>query len=353
MGQTQAADALALYRMMRLIRRTEEILIAEYHPANEMRCPMHFCVGQEAAPAALSLQLRPDDVIMSHYRSHGYYLAKGAPLDAMIAEFYGKATGSNGGLAGSMELAHHGFHFYSGAIVGGPLGLAVGSAFAQRYRRGGSGISVAVFGDGAMDEGVSYEALNLAALHRLPILFLCENNRYAAHTPAPARAASHDLIARAAAFGVAVRRMPDKNPLELAAAMNVIVADIREGRGPFLLEVETYRFCGHVGPESDDHLDYRPVAEVDAAKASDPLAAMLRLARAAGVADAALEEVDASCDEQVWSAIRAAKAAPFPRFQDLRGIEAANGYAPVVRELIDAAPTRFLGGQAETRLRPY
>lgn len=352
MEHTREAVAVALYRMMRLIRRTEEILMKEYHPANEMQCPMHFCIGQEAAPAALSLHLHADDVIMSHYRSHGYYLAKGAPLDAMIAEFYGKATGSNGGLAGSMELAHHERHFHSGAIVGGPLALAAGSSFAQRYRPG-SALTVAVFGDGAMDEGVSYETLNLAALHKLPILFLCENNRYAAHTPSPMRAASHDLIARSASFGVPGRRVLDKDPLELTAAMKEIIAAIRAGRGPYFLEVDTYRFCGHVGPESDDHLAYRPEAEVQAALDSDPLPAMRRIARARGVPQAVLEDIDVSCDEQVWAAIKAAKTAPFPRTEDLRGIEAANSYAPVVHALIDAAPTQFLGGQAETRLRPY
>src|SRR5712692_5058661 len=101
MNDTPLRTRLQLYRMMVLIRRTEEILMAEYHPANEMRCPMHFCVGQEAMPAALAQVLRRDDVLMSHYRSHGYYLAKGAPLDAMVAEFYGKGTGSNSGIAGS------------------------------------------------------------------------------------------------------------------------------------------------------------------------------------------------------------------------------------------------------------
>src|SRR3954468_20430855 len=100
---------LAIYRMMYLIRRTEEVLMAEYHVKDEMRCPMHFCVGQEAMPAALAAVIRRTDVLMSHYRSHGYYLAKGAPLEAMIAEFYGKATGANKGIAGSMELGSHDF----------------------------------------------------------------------------------------------------------------------------------------------------------------------------------------------------------------------------------------------------
>ena len=116
-------EAERLYRLARLIRRVEEVLAAEYHPADQMRCPMHFCTGQEAMPAALAQLLRPEDHLVSHYRSHGYYLAKGAPLDAMVAEFYGKATGSNSGIAGSMELGSHEHNFYSGAIVAGPIGL--------------------------------------------------------------------------------------------------------------------------------------------------------------------------------------------------------------------------------------
>src|SRR5579871_6343527 len=145
-----------LYAMMYLVRRAEEMLMAEYHPADQMRCPIHFCVGQEAMPAALSGQLRSADVLMSHYRSHGYYLAKGAPLEAMVGEFYGKANGSNSGVAGSMELASHECHFYSGAIVGGSLLIPLGSAFAQKYR-GSDEISVAVMGDGSFDEGITYE----------------------------------------------------------------------------------------------------------------------------------------------------------------------------------------------------
>src|SRR5262245_42976663 len=181
MSDTALRTPLDLYRMMYLIRRAEEILMAEYHPADEMRCPMHFCVGQEAMPAALSCVMRRTDVLMSHYRSHGYYLAKRAPLDAMIAEFYGKATGANSGIAGSMELGSHDHNFCSGAIVGGSLFIPLGSAFAQRYR-GVDDISISVIGDGVFDEGITYEVFNLAALHRLPLLIICENNKYAAHT---------------------------------------------------------------------------------------------------------------------------------------------------------------------------
>jgi len=236
--------------MMYLIRRAEEILMAEYHPADQMRCPMHFCVGQEAMPSALARVIRPNDILMSHYRSHGYYLAKGAPLDAMVAEFYGKKTGANLGIAGSMELASHDHNFYSGAIVGGSLFMPFGGAFAQKYR-GVDDISVSVIGDGVFDEGITYEIFNLAALHRLPLLIICENNKYAAHTPIEKRQAVGKLAERAQAFGIPFEKH-DGNDVELLLqTLERIVPEIRAGKGPRCIEIATYRFCGHVGPGED------------------------------------------------------------------------------------------------------
>ena len=303
---------------MQRIRRIEEALIEAYHPANEMRCPIHFCVGQEAAPAALGMALHPDDVIYSHYRSHGYYMAKGASLAAMVAEFYGKQTGSNGGVAGSMELADHANHIYSGAIVGGMVGLAVGQAFAQKYLGGGA-ITIAAFGDGAMDEGINYEAINLAVLKQLPVLFLCENNLYAAHTPIAVRAGAAGIVQRAAAFGI---------------------------------EVETYRFCGHVGPERDDGLNYRPEAEVKARKAADPLLALRRkLERSA--AHNQLGAIDAKIEAEIVDAIAAARKAPFPDIAWAKTIVNSGNYDPVVKDLIEGSVGDFRGAQSESKLAPY
>ena len=149
MNSVSAATCFSLYKMARLIRRTQEILIEEYTAKQEMRCPMHFCIGQEGTPTALSPLLRAEDYIVSHYRSHGYYLAKGAPLTEMLAEFHGKVTGSNSGFAGSMELAHEEKRIFSGAIVGGPIAIAMGIAFAVKYREV-PGIVIAVVGDGSM-----------------------------------------------------------------------------------------------------------------------------------------------------------------------------------------------------------
>lgn len=323
----------------------------EYHPANEMRCPIHFCVGEEASPAALGLALTQDDVIVSHYRSHGYYLAKGAPLDAMVAEFYGKATGTNGGLAGSMELAHHESKIYSGAIVGGPAGLAIGSAFAQKYLEIPA-ITVAVFGDGAMDEGIGYEAINLAVLQGLPVLFLCENNGYAAHTSVGNRTHSPSIAGRAAAFGIDTMQIADADPEILHEQIAKLVAQTRFTKKPFFLEIDTYRFCGHVGPESDDGMAYRSPEEIKRRMAADPLSTLRRaIERTPAKND--LAAIDAAIEVEIVDAIARAKAAPFPSHEWAQSITLANTYDPVVKTLIEGPIAQFQGAQAETKLAPY
>jgi TPP-dependent pyruvate/acetoin dehydrogenase alpha subunit len=341
---------LELYRTMYLIRRTEEILMAEYHPADEMRCPMHFCVGQEAMPAALARVLRRDDVLMSHYRSHGYYLAKGAPLEAMIAEFYGKKTGSNLGIAGSMELASHAHNFYSGAIVGGSLFMPLGGAFAQKYNALDD-ISVAVIGDGVFDEGITYEVFNLAALHRLPLLMICENNKYAAHTPIEKRQAVNKLSERAQAFGIPFEKYDGNDALALSRVLERIVPEVRAGNGPRLIEVATYRFCGHVGPGDDGGMGYRDAEELEQWKARDPLAATRR-AVAAEVAPDELERLEREIDAEVHSAIAAAKRAGWADFEDIVAMNWSGEYASIVEFTTGDVPS-FKGRQSEALPGPF
>src|SRR2546425_11080699 len=163
-----------LYRFMLRLRRCEEALKREYHPAEEMRCPVHFCVGQEAVPAAVSLTLNPEDCLFSHHRSHGYFLAKGAPMEALFAELYGRETGANGGKAGSQDISMSSVNFYSGAILAGATSISVGAALGVKLK-GMPRVVVAGFGESATDEGVFWEAINLAALRKLPLVFLCEN----------------------------------------------------------------------------------------------------------------------------------------------------------------------------------
>ena len=348
-----ADTCVSLYKMSRLIRRTEEILLEEYVQKQEMRCPVHFCVGQEAGPAALSLLIHPQDFIVSHYRSHGYYLAKGAPLDAMIAEFYGKASGANGGLAGSMELAHHESHFYSGAIVGGPLGIAMGIGFALLYKSENA-IAVSVIGDGSLDEGVSYEALNLAALHKVPLLVLCENNLYAAHTPAAKRTLSRSLTERVRPFGLRTATLSGIDICRLYTNLRASIHELRAGEsGPIFVEIETYRYCAHVGGESDEWLDYRPAEEIAAWRARDPIVLARSDAMLRGTSDAALCLIEQDIEAEIAAAIEAAKQADSPKPSWASVQVWSNTYSSVVKEFTSGRFAEFESGQAEARLKPY
>lgn len=350
--------AARLYARMLLIRRVEEILAERYHEAAEMRCPMHFCNGQEAGPAAMAEHLLPHDAVYSHYRSHGWYLAKGAPLAAMIAEFHGKASGANGGMAGSMELAHHDSRFYSGAIVGGPVALALGHAFAQA-REGAGALTLAVVGDGAFDEGIGYECLSFAALHRLPLLVICENNGYAAHTGLRARGMPDQVAARAGAFGLPVQVLDGNDPLLLARRLGEAVARIRAGGGPEFCELQTYRTCSHVGPESDDGLAYRSAAELAKWRLRDPIPWLAQVLRADGVAEAAFAELRAAVDARVQAAYAAAQAAPPPDAEVLARLTLPAGDAQpaggtkACLPFVEVVETAFQAGQAEARLAPY
>src|SRR5438034_9684834 len=156
-GKGEAETARAILRFMLRLRMCEEALAREYHPADEMRCPIHFCIGQEAVPAALSQLIRKDDLLFSHHRSHGYYFAKGAPMRELFAEIYGKETGANGGRAGSQDISHTGSGFYSGAILAGSVSIAVGAAYGLKFRKTAR-IAVSGFGEGATDEGAFWEA---------------------------------------------------------------------------------------------------------------------------------------------------------------------------------------------------
>jgi TPP-dependent pyruvate/acetoin dehydrogenase alpha subunit len=338
--------------MMYLIRRTEEVLMAEYHPADEMRCPMHFCVGQESAPAALSLLVQKNDVMMSHYRSHGYYLGKGGPLPAMVAEFYGKTTGSNGGLAGSMELGSHEQNFCSGAIVGGSMLIPLGTAFAHKYR-GTKDISISVFGDGSFDEGITYESMNLAALHKLPLLIICENNKYAANTDIALRLGNPRLLPKVEAMGIPGEVVDGYDLEQLVGVLADAVAAVRSGGGPRYVEVETYRFCAHVGPQPDDYLEYRSTDEIAEWRSKDPLGRLRAQLMADPAASRQVAQIEAEVEQDVAAAVSSAKTAPFPSLEWALGVNWANTYAPIVEGFFREVQPAFRGGQNETRLEPF
>jgi TPP-dependent pyruvate/acetoin dehydrogenase alpha subunit len=306
------ADLERVYRSLRRIRRVEEE-IARVYPTDAIKSPVHLSIGQEAVSVGICEALRPEDAVFGTYRSHALYLAKGGDLRAMVAELYGKATGCAKGKGGSMHLVDVAAGVWgASAVVGTTIPHAVGYAYALHLRREPR-VVASVFGDGAVDEGVFYESLNFAALKRLPVLFVCENNGYAIHTHQRLRQHRADACARAAALGLPVERIEDGDVLRIAAAARAAVDRLRgSDAGPWFLECWTYRWKEHVGPGDDWHLGYRDPAEAAPWIARDAVAGMgERLAPAARAA------IDAAIEAEIADAFAFAEASPFPDAAEL------------------------------------
>lgn len=252
------------------IRRVEEA-IAENYSRREMRCPVHLSIGQEVPPVALCSQLNEKDHLYSNHRCHAHYLAKGGDLNAMIAELHGKRTGCCEGKGGSMHLVWpEAGMMGASALVGGTIPLGVGSALAFKMA-GEPRVAVSFFGDGASEEGVFFESMNFAQLKRLPMIFVCENNRYATYSHQRARQAHLDITRRAAAFGMKAMRVDGSHLETSVAAAEAAVTRARRGEGPTLIEFATYRWRDHVGPAEDTNIGYRTQEELDEWKARCPL----------------------------------------------------------------------------------
>ncbi len=300
-----------VYRLLYLIRRVEE-RVAEIYPSDKIRSPIHLTIGQEAVSVGVCLPLRPDDVVFGTYRGHGTYLAKGGDLNAMMAELYGKATGCAKGKGGSMHLVDpdHGVMGTS-AIVGTGIANAVGYAYATRLLDEGR-VVAAVFGDGAVEEGVFSESVNFAALHRLPMVFVCENNQYAIHSHVRARQATDNLVERVRTFGVDAHRVPRNDVLLMLDGMTAAVEKVRCGDGPAVLEFETYRGREPVGPGEDYDLGYRSREDLEPWVADDQvprLEAMLE--------EGQRQRIEADIERSIDAAVEFAEASPFPDPADL------------------------------------
>jgi TPP-dependent pyruvate/acetoin dehydrogenase alpha subunit len=344
---------LKLYRQMLRLRRMEEAILGEYHPKEEMRCPIHFCIGQEAIPAALSLLVKPDDYMFSHHRSHGYYFAKGAPLNELFAEIYGRATGANAGRAGSQDISHSGSHFYSGAILAGAVSIAVGAAFGFRYRKT-SQVAISGFGEGATDEGAFWEAMNYTGKQKLPVLFVIENNRYATFSDQLKRQADDNIAERVRAFGVrSVKIYGNDAPLAYRT-LDSELERLRSGDGPSLVEAYTYRWNSHVGPEDDSANNYRTVEEMAYWKDNCPISLLRETLATAGLAaDTALAKMEAEVAAEIAANFKFAKESPYPSEIDWRQMNYEDA-SPMADKLLGvSASGKFNQDQAEAKLGPY
>jgi TPP-dependent pyruvate/acetoin dehydrogenase alpha subunit len=245
-----------LYRSLYRIRLLEEEL-ARVYPSDKIKSPIHLSIGQEAVSVGVCAALRPDDVVFGTYRGHALYLAKGGDMKAMVAELYGKATGCTRGKGGSMHLiSPEAGMMGASAVVGTTIANAAGYAYALR-QQGRDALVASFFGDGASEEGVFAESLNFAALKQLPMIFVCENNGYAIHTPQDRRQGRPDICARARAYGIPAERIEHNDVLYLFERTRAVAAKVRAGGGPHFFEVVTYRWREHVGPNDDFRLGYR------------------------------------------------------------------------------------------------
>ena len=274
-SQTDIASnqQIAMLRSMKLIRSVEET-IAERYPEQNMRCPTHLSVGQEAVASGVCAALQEEDQAYSGHRAHAHYLAKGGNVDAMIAEIYGKSTGCSGGIGGSMHLVDLRVGFLgSTAIVAGTIPLAVGTALSNKVL-GRNRIACAFFGDAAVEEGVFSEAANFAVVKQLPVLFICENNLYSVYSPLRVRQPPERSIATMVA-GIGMHTFDgDGNDVEAVYhATRAACLHIQEHGGPVFLEFFTYRWREHCGPEYDNDLGYRTREEYETWKARDPILA--------------------------------------------------------------------------------
>jgi pyruvate dehydrogenase E1 component alpha subunit len=302
--------SIRLLRQMLSIRRFEE-KCAELYTATKIRGFLHLCVGEEAIAAGVMEALRPEDAVVSTYREHGHALARGITARSILAEMYGKVEGCSRGRGGSMHLFDAKTRFYGGnAIVGAGIPIAVGLALADRMRSQPR-VTCCFFGDGAVAEGEFHECMNLAALWKLPVLFVCENNLYAMGTRLDLAQAQTDLAKKAAAYALQSESVDGMDVLAVEAAAMKAAEAIRAGNGPVFLECRTYRFRAH--SMYDPEL-YRTDAEVSEWKKRDPIPALVSSLK---FSDADLAALEKEIDSEIQDAIAFAEAGTLEPVEDL------------------------------------
>ena len=326
LAQTPATHRSELLRGMTAIRLFEERCV-ELYSAGSIRGFLHVAIGEEAVAVGVMQTLTPDDAVVSTYREHGHALARGVPMDSVMAEMYGKVTGCSRGRGGSMHLFDVSRRFYGGnAIVGGGLPLAIGLALADKMQDRPH-VTVCFFGDGAFAEGEFHECVNLAALWQLPVLFACENNLYAMGTAIQRAQAETDLALRASSYGIASWAVDGMDVLAVEQAAQHAVDRIRNGGGPGFLELRTYRFRAHSMYDPDR---YRDKAEIARWRERDPIDLLARRMTDDGeLTPADVDAMTAELTAEVDRAVEAAEAAPIEPVEDLtRFVYSEDGGAP-------------------------
>jgi pyruvate dehydrogenase E1 component alpha subunit len=316
-----ADRALELYRTMARIRAFENAAeeasrgsVAAFGASlaqSDIRGPLHLSTGQEAVAAGVCINLSPEDFLTSTHRGHGHTLAKGASMEAMMGELFGRSSGPNRGKGGSMHLADFSVGMLgANGVVAAGMPIAVGAAHAVKIRSENR-IVACFFGDGAVNRGPFLEALNWAAIHGLRVLFVCEDNRWSATTPTDAMTAGGGALARAAAIGVPGVEVDGNDVLAVDAATQKLLSEVKSGKGPRFLHAVTYRFKGHV---SVDAAAYRDGAEVSKALENDPL-----LLAGKRIPEAQARKISREAEQEVRRALDAAASAPWPTATEAYG----------------------------------
>jgi pyruvate dehydrogenase E1 component alpha subunit len=304
---------IAILSMMKFIRTVEQG-IADRYAQGQMRCPTHLSIGQECPPSVLSQFLEHSDFAVSTHRAHAHYLAKGGDVKAMLAEIYGKETGCCRGRGGSMHLIDESVGFKgSTAIVGNTIPIGVGLALSKKLREQ-SGLSVVFIGDGAIEEGVFYESANFAAVQNLPVVFFCENNRYSVYSGLEVRQPPgrkiHEMVS---ALGLNTFHGDGNDAVDTFECINQAISSVKNGEGPVFIELDTYRWLEHCGPNYDNDIGYRSEQEFLAWKAEEPIQRLTTKLIDAGVIQASqINVIQSEIDAQVKDAFEFAQNSDFP-----------------------------------------
>ncbi|TQS40806.1 thiamine pyrophosphate-dependent dehydrogenase E1 component subunit alpha [Cryptosporangium phraense] len=294
-----------LHQMWR--SRLLEEKIRDLRLAGEIQGSVHLSIGQEAGPVGACSVLGPDDALFATYRGHNWAVARGVPVEGILAELLGRETGVNGGRGGSAYFSDvaHGFHGEN-SIVGAGAPLAVGAALAGKYD-GSNRVALTVFGDGAMNQGAVHESMNFAAALDLPVIFVCENNGWSELTPIDDMVRNPILAERARAYGMLGERIDGNDPAVVRDRVGDAIEAAREGGGPALLELMTQRLVGHYIGDAEQ---YRRPGELEAAKEKEPIAVAKRKLAAAGVPQNQIDDAEARAREEIDAAAATAQAAP-------------------------------------------
>lgn len=308
------ATLIEWYRQMVLIRRFEQ-KCAELYQLGKIGGFLHLYIGQEAIAVGSIAARQPGDHVITAYRDHGHALAVGSDTGALMAELLGKATGVSKGKGGSMHLADVNRQYWGGyAVVGGHVPLGVGIALSEQYK-GTNAAVLCYMGDGSTNIGYFHESLNLAGVWDLPCVFIVENNQYGMGTAVSRASAVPDMVTKAGAYGMPAEKVNGMNVIEVYEATQKALAHVRNGQGPYFLEIITYRFEGH---SMGDPLRYRTKDEVEKWRADDPIGILERYLMQNGVAsEAELDTVEKAIEAEMEAAVKFAEESPFPAPEEL------------------------------------